>query len=78
MEDKSYPIDHSTKADQHQIRSGKKKGYFIHSCECWIQSKGAKIDLLLQSVEQMSSVLHVWSLDLLLVNVFSGPIRSNH
>lgn len=56
----------------------KKKSYFIHWCECWIQSKGAKIDLLLQSVEQIYSVLHVWSLDLLLVNAFSGPIRSNH
>lgn len=71
-EDKSFHIDHSTKADQRRIRSGKKinKSYFIHWCECWIQSKGAKIDLLLQSVEQIYSVLHVWSLDLLLVMLF--------
>lgn len=73
----SYWSQHKSRPTSNPTTGGK-KSYFIHWCECWIQSKGAKIDLLLQSVEQIYSVLHVWSLDLLLVNAFSGPIRSNH
>lgn len=71
--EKRFLLDHSTKASQHQIKPVEKKSNIIQWCECWIQYRGAKIELLNKCGWKHISACMT---ELMLVNASSGSIKS--